>query len=83
MYDYCYFSTITVVYSREKIGLIQIENLRKNNAFWPKQRTRTLRRVLVYKAVYNLLSSGVDRWEVLGVAVGEWIVSTASVVAGI
>ena len=36
MYDYCYFSTITVMYEREKIGLIQIENLRKNNdyAMW-------------------------------------------------
>lgn len=36
MYDYCYFSTITVIYDREKIGLIQIKNLRKNNdyAMW-------------------------------------------------
>ena len=36
MYDYCYFSTITVMYDREKVGLIQIENLRKNNdyAMW-------------------------------------------------
>lgn len=36
MYDYCYFSTITVMYDREKIGLIQIESLRKNNdyAMW-------------------------------------------------
>lgn len=36
MYDYCYFSTITVMYDREKIGMIQIENLRKNNdyAMW-------------------------------------------------
>ena len=36
MYDYCYFSTITVMYECEKIGLIQIENLRKNNdyAMW-------------------------------------------------
>lgn len=36
MYDYCYFSTITVMYDRERIGLIQIENLRKNNdyAMW-------------------------------------------------
>lgn len=38
MYDYCYFSTITVMYDREKIGLIQIPNLRKNNdyAMWLK-----------------------------------------------
>lgn len=36
MYNYCYFSTITVMYERERIGLIQIENLRKNNdyAMW-------------------------------------------------
>ena len=36
MYNYCYFSTITVMYDRDKIGLIQIENLRKNNdyAMW-------------------------------------------------
>lgn len=36
MYDYCYFSTITVMYDREKIGLIQIADLRKNNdyAMW-------------------------------------------------
>ena len=36
MYNYCYFSTITVMYDREKIGLVQIENLRKNNdyAMW-------------------------------------------------
>ena len=38
MYDYCYFSTITVMYNRETIGLIQIEDLRKNNdyAMWLK-----------------------------------------------
>ncbi len=36
MYDYCYFSTITVMYDREKIGLIQVADLRKNNdyAMW-------------------------------------------------
>ena len=36
MYDYCYFSTITVMYDREKIGLIQIADLKKNNdyAMW-------------------------------------------------
>lgn len=36
MYDYCYFSTITVMYERERIGLIQILDLRKNNdyAMW-------------------------------------------------
>lgn len=36
MYDYCYFFTSTVMYEREKIGLIQIADLRKNNdyAMW-------------------------------------------------
>ena len=36
MYDYCYFSTITVMYDKNKIGLIQIKDLRKNNdyAMW-------------------------------------------------
>ena len=36
MYDYCYFSTITVMYDRDVIGLIQIPDLRKNNdyAMW-------------------------------------------------
>ena len=38
MYDYCYFSTITVMYDAEKIGLIQIKDLKKNNdyAMWLK-----------------------------------------------
>lgn len=36
MYDYCYFSTITVMYDAEKIGLIQAADIRKNNdyAMW-------------------------------------------------
>lgn len=36
MKDYCYFSTITVIYEREYVGLIQIEPIRKNNdyAMW-------------------------------------------------
>lgn len=35
-YNYCYFSTITVMYNREKVGLIQIKDLKKNNdyAMW-------------------------------------------------
>lgn len=38
LYNYCYFSTITVMYNREKVGLIQIEDLKKNNdyAMWFK-----------------------------------------------
>lgn len=36
MYNYCYFSTITVMYDRDIVGLIQIEDLKKNNdyAMW-------------------------------------------------
>lgn len=36
MYDYCYFSTITVIYRRDAVGLIQIADLKKNNdyAMW-------------------------------------------------
>lgn len=36
MYDYCYFFTSTVMYDRERIGLIQIADLKKNNdyAMW-------------------------------------------------
>lgn len=36
MKDYCYFSTITVIYDRERAGLIQIEPIKKNNdyAMW-------------------------------------------------
>ena len=35
---YCYFSTITVIYDAEKVGLIQIGNIKKNNdyAMWLK-----------------------------------------------
>lgn len=36
LYNYCYFSTITVVYDREKIGLLQIPDIKKRNdyALW-------------------------------------------------
>ena len=36
--DYCYFSTLTVIYDREYVGLIQIEPVKKNNdyAMWLK-----------------------------------------------
>lgn len=38
MYRYCYFSTITVMYDRDVIGLIQAADIRKNNdyAMWLK-----------------------------------------------
>lgn len=36
LYCYCYFSTITVMYDAEKVGLIQIADIKKNNdyAMW-------------------------------------------------
>ncbi|WP_279123316.1 glycosyltransferase family 2 protein [Holdemania filiformis] len=36
LYNYCYFSTITVMYDREFVGLVQIADLKKNNdyAMW-------------------------------------------------
>ncbi len=38
MYNYCWPGCLTVMYDREKIGLVQIENLKKNNdyAMWLK-----------------------------------------------
>ena len=45
--DYCYFSTITVMYDRERVGLIQIEPVKKNNdyAMWLRiiEKTRCYR----------------------------------------
>ena len=36
LYNYCYFSTITVIYNREKLGLLQIPDIKKRNdyALW-------------------------------------------------
>lgn len=36
LFNYCYYSTITVMYDREVVGLVQIEDLKKNNdyALW-------------------------------------------------
>lgn len=44
---YCYFSTITVIYNADKVGLIQIGNIRKNNdyAMW----LRALKKVDAYR----------------------------------
>lgn len=33
MYDYCYFSTITVMYDQSIVGLIEVEDLKKNNDY--------------------------------------------------
>lgn len=36
LFQYCYYSTITVMYDAQEVGIIQIENLKKNNdyAMW-------------------------------------------------
>ena len=36
LYNYCYFSTITVIYNSEKVGLLQIPDIKKRNdyALW-------------------------------------------------
>ena len=36
LYNYCYFSTITVIYNREHVGLLQIPDIKKRNdyALW-------------------------------------------------
>ena len=71
LFNYCYFSTITVVYDREKVGLVQIEDLKKNNdyAMW----FEALKKVDAYRfaeclAVYckhdNSISSG-SKWKLL------------------
>ena len=62
---YCYFSTITVIYDREKIGLIQIGGIRKNNdyAMWLKALKNTNayrfpRTLSLYIKHGNSISSG-------------------------
>ena len=54
MKNYCYFSTITVMYDREYVGLVQIENVRKNNdyAMWLK----IIKKAPCYRLAENLSS---------------------------
>ncbi len=65
MYRYCYFSTITVIYDREYVGLIQIADIKKNNdyAMWLKviQKTNCYRMpecLSIYCKRENSISSG-------------------------
>ncbi len=65
MYRYCYFSTITVMYNSEKIGLIQIEDVKKNNdyAMWLKiiEKAKCYRfpeYLSIYRKRANSISSG-------------------------
>ena len=50
--NYCYFSTITVIYDRDAVGLIQIKDLKKNNdyAMW----LHALKKVTAYRYPYCL-----------------------------
>lgn len=43
IYNYCYFSTITVMYDKKIVGLIQIEDVKKNNdyAMWLQAAEKT------------------------------------------
>lgn len=65
MWRYCYFSTITVMYDREYVGLIQIADVKKNNdyALWLKiiEKTNCYRYpccLSVYCKRENSISSG-------------------------
>ena len=69
--DYCYFSTITVMYEREYVGLIQIEPVRKNNdyAMWLKiiEKTPCYRfpeNLSVYVKHDGSISSG-SKWKLI------------------
>jgi len=54
MKNYCYFSTITVMYDRDYVGLVQIEDVRKNNdyAMWLK----IIKKAPCYRLAENLSS---------------------------
>ncbi|MBQ0054835.1 MAG: glycosyltransferase family 2 protein [Synergistaceae bacterium] len=71
LYNYCYFSTITVMYDREKIGLIQIADLRKNNdyAMWlqivSKSKFYRLPECLSYYIKHNDSVSGGSKYKLI------------------
>lgn len=65
LYRYCYFSTITVIYDRETVGLIQIADIKKNNdyAMWFKAIEKTdfyrfPQNLSIYCKRENSISSG-------------------------
>lgn len=71
LFNYCYFSTITVMYDREYIGLIQIADLKKNNdyAMWfqviEKSPCYRLPECLSYYIKHdNSISSG-SKWKLI------------------
>ncbi len=71
MYNYCYFSTITVMYNREIIGLIQTADLKKNNdyAMWlqaiEKSRAYRLPECLSYYIKHDGSVSSGSKWKLI------------------
>ncbi len=71
LYHYCYFSTITVIYDRTYVGLIQIPDLKKNNdyAMWLRiiEKTNCYRFpqcLAVYDKHENSISAG-SKWKLV------------------
>lgn len=71
LFNYCYFSTITVIYDREFVGLVQIENLRKNNdyAMWFEVTKKTpcyrFPECLSYYYKHDDSVSGGSKWKLI------------------
>lgn len=71
LYNYCFFSTITVMYDREYIGLIQIADLKKNNdyAMWfeiiKKSPCYRLHECLSYYIKHDDSISGGSKWKLI------------------
>ncbi len=71
LFNYCYFSTITVIYDREFVGLVQIENLRKNNdyAMWFEITKKTpcyrFSKCLSYYYKHDDSTSGGSKWKLI------------------
>lgn len=71
LFNYCYFSTITVMYDREHVGLIQIADLKKNNdyAMWfevaKKAPCYRFDRCLSYYYKHDDSISGGSKWKLI------------------
>lgn len=71
LYAYCFFSTITVMYDRDVIGLIQITDLKKNNdyAMWFQALEKTdayrLPECLSYYIKHEDSVSGGSKWKLI------------------
>lgn len=71
LYNYCYFSTITVMYDRDTVGLIQIADIKKNNdyAMWYQALEKTdahrLPKCLSYYIKHTDSVSGGSKWKLI------------------